>query len=122
MHLQAVAFSNTLAAEHKGSYPDNIEHNNSGHGSELVSSQPTSLTQLDILIIGLCILLRVYQLINVETSVRNKCQCSCYCALFTLHVSAPIGGHLQVVCNTKNSKAVTGAAYIHEQLTTLSIL
>jgi hypothetical protein len=36
------------------------------------------------------------QLINVETSVRNKCQCSFYCALLTLHVSAPIGGHLQV--------------------------
>jgi hypothetical protein len=30
-----------------------------------------------------------------------------FCALLTLHVSAPIGGHLQVVCNTKNSKAVT---------------
>jgi hypothetical protein len=26
---------------------------------------------------------------------------------FTLHVSAPIDGHLQVVCNTKNSKVVT---------------
>jgi hypothetical protein len=35
--------------------------------------------------------------IYVETSVRNKCRCSFYCALFTLHVSAPIGGHLQVV-------------------------
>jgi hypothetical protein len=30
----------------------------------------------------------------VETSVRNKCRCSFYCALFTLHVSALIGGHL----------------------------
>jgi hypothetical protein len=30
-----------------------------------------------------------------------------FCAPLTLHVSAPIGGHLQVVCNTKNSKAVT---------------
>jgi hypothetical protein len=59
------------------------------------------------LIIGLCILLRVYQPIYVETSVRNKCQRSFYCALVTLHVSAPIGGYLQVVCNTKNSKAVT---------------
>jgi hypothetical protein len=59
------------------------------------------------LIIGLCILLRVYQLIYVETSVRNKCQCSFYCALLTLHVSAPIGGHLQVVFNIKNSKALT---------------
>jgi hypothetical protein len=45
--------------------------------------------------------------IYIETSVRNKCRCSFYCALFTLHVSAPIGGHLQVVCITKNSKAVT---------------
>jgi hypothetical protein len=43
----------------------------------------------------------------IETSVRNQCRCSFYCALFTLHVSAPIGGHLQVVWNTKNSKAVT---------------
>jgi hypothetical protein len=48
-----------------------------------------------------------YQPIYVETSVRNKCRCSFYCALLTLHVSTPIGGHLQVVCNTKNSKAVT---------------
>jgi hypothetical protein len=45
------------------------------------------------LIIGLCILLRVYQLIYVETSVHNKCRCSFYCALLTVHVSAPIGGH-----------------------------
>jgi hypothetical protein len=37
----------------------------------------------------------------IKTSVRNKCRCSFYCALLTLHVSAPIGGHLQVVCNTK---------------------
>jgi hypothetical protein len=27
-----------------------------------------------------------YQSIYVETSVLNKCQCSFYCALFTLHV------------------------------------
>jgi hypothetical protein len=45
--------------------------------------------------------------IYIETSVRNKCRCLFYCALLTLHVSADIGGHLQVVCNTKNSKAVT---------------
>jgi hypothetical protein len=44
---------------------------------------------------------------NVETSVHNKCRCLFYCALFTLHVSAPIGGHLQVVSSTKNSKSVT---------------
>jgi hypothetical protein len=31
----------------------------------------------------------------VETSVPNKCRCSFYCALFTLHVSAPIGGHFR---------------------------
>jgi hypothetical protein len=49
----------------------------------------------------------IIQPIYVETSVRNKCRCSFYCAVLTLHVSAPIGGHLQVVCNTKNSKAVT---------------
>jgi hypothetical protein len=61
----------------------------------------------NVLIIGLCILLRVYQSIYIETSVRNKCGCSFYCALLTLHVSAPIGGHLQVVCNTKNWKTVT---------------
>jgi hypothetical protein len=30
-----------------------------------------------------------------------------YCALLTLHVSAPIGGHLQVVYNTKYSKTAT---------------
>jgi hypothetical protein len=50
---------------------------------------------------------RTFLLIYVETSVRNKCRCSFYCALLTLYVSAPIGGHLQVVCNSKNSKAVT---------------
>jgi hypothetical protein len=36
------------------------------------------------------------QSIYIETSVRNKCRCSFYCALLTLHVSAPIDGHLQV--------------------------
>jgi hypothetical protein len=39
--------------------------------------------------------------IYIETSVRNKCRCSFYCALLTLHVSAPIGGHLQVVFVTQ---------------------
>jgi hypothetical protein len=43
----------------------------------------------------------IYGSICIETSVRNKCRCSFYCAHLTLHVSAPIGGHLQVVCNTK---------------------
>jgi hypothetical protein len=50
----------------------------------------------------------------VENSVRNKCRCSFYCALFTLHVSAPIGGHLQVVCKIKNSKSV--AVYVNGSL------
>jgi hypothetical protein len=67
-----------------------------------------------LLIIGLCILLRVYQLIYVETSVHNKCRCSFYYVIFTLYVSVPIGGHLQVVCNTKNSKAVT--AYVNRSV------
>jgi hypothetical protein len=45
---------------------------------------------------------------HIETSVRNQCRCSFYCALLPLHVSAPIGGHLQVVCNTKKySKIAT---------------
>jgi hypothetical protein len=63
----------------------------------------------------------------VETSVRNKCRCSFYCALFTLHVSAPIGGHLQVVCNTINSKSVTVyvngsvASYVQRQMPSLCL-
>jgi hypothetical protein len=44
--------------------------------------------------------------IYIETSVRKKYRCSFYYALLTLHVSVPIGDHLQVVCNTKNSKTV----------------
>jgi hypothetical protein len=57
-----------------------------------------------------------------RTSVRNKCRCSFYSALLTLHVSVPIGGHLQVVCNTKNSKSVTVyvngsvASYVQRQM------
>jgi hypothetical protein len=41
----------------------------------------------------------VYQLNTGRTSVRNKVFFSArfYCALLTLHVSAPFGGHLQVV-------------------------
>jgi hypothetical protein len=35
--------------------------------------------------------------IYIEIYERNKCLCSFYCVLLTLHVSAPIGGHLQVV-------------------------
>jgi hypothetical protein len=58
--------------------------------------------------LGACEVCRhIFPPIYVETSVRNKCRCSFYCALLTIHVSAPIGCHLQVVCNTKNSKAVT---------------
>jgi hypothetical protein len=63
-----------------------------------------------ILIIGLCILLCVYQLNIGITSVRNKVFFSArfYCALLTLHVSAPFGGHLQVVHKHKKmSKVVT---------------
>jgi hypothetical protein len=45
--------------------------------------------------------------ISINIYRNDKCRCSFYCALFTLHVSAPIGGHLHVICNTKNSKAVT---------------
>jgi hypothetical protein len=59
------------------------------------------------------------QSVYIETSVRNKCRCSFYCALLTLHVSAPIGGHLQVVCNTKNSKAVT--VYINGSVASVCI-
>jgi hypothetical protein len=57
------------------------------------------------LIIGLCILLSVYQLNIAITSVSNKVFFGArfYFALLTLHVSAPFGGHLQVVfANTKN--------------------
>jgi hypothetical protein len=39
--------------------------------------------------------INTHQLIYIETSVRNKCRCSFYCALLTLYVSVPIGGHLQ---------------------------
>jgi hypothetical protein len=62
-----------------------------------------------ILIIGLCILLRVYQLNIGITSVRNKVFFGArfYCALLTLHVLAPFGGHLQVVRKQKISKVVT---------------
>jgi Ni/Fe-hydrogenase subunit HybB-like protein len=58
---------------------------------------------LAILIIGLCILLRVYQLNIGITSLRNKVffGARVYCALLTLHVSAPFGGHLQVVLKHK---------------------
>jgi hypothetical protein len=46
--------------------------------------------------------------ISIYRSLRTQqMSCSFYCALLTLHVSAPIGGHFQVVCNTKNSKVVT---------------
>jgi hypothetical protein len=54
---------------------------------------------------GLCILLRVYQLNIGITSVRNKIFFGArfYCALLTLYVSAPFGGHLQVVRKHKKS-------------------
>jgi hypothetical protein len=55
--------------------------------------------QAQLLIIGLCILLRLYQLNIGITSVRNRVFFGArfYCVLLTLHVSAPFGGHLQVV-------------------------
>jgi hypothetical protein len=64
------------------------------------------------LIIGLCILLCVYQLNIGITSVRNKVFFSArfYCALLALHVSAPFGGHLQVV--RKHKKYPRQSLYI----------
>jgi hypothetical protein len=41
-------------------------------GSFLFSNKPNNTNDL----IGLCILLRVYQSISIETSVRNKCWCT----------------------------------------------
>jgi hypothetical protein len=57
------------------------------------------------LIIGLCVLLSVYQLNIGITSVRNKVFFGArfYCPLLTLHVSAPFGGHLQVVRKHKKN-------------------
>jgi hypothetical protein len=68
-----------------------------------------TLSDYIILIIGLCILLRVYQLNIGITPVRNKVFFGVrfYCALLTQHVSAPFGGHLQVVRKQKISKVVT---------------
>jgi hypothetical protein len=65
-----------------------------------------------ILTTELCILLRVYQLNTGRTSVRNKVFFSArfYCALLTLHVSAPFSGHLQVV--RKRKKYIQGSHYI----------
>jgi hypothetical protein len=65
----------------------------------------------EILIIGLCNLLRVYQINIGRTSVRNTVFFSArfYCALLTLHVAAPFGGHLQVVHKHKN---IQGSHYI----------
>jgi hypothetical protein len=63
---------------------------------------------ISYLIIGLCILLRVYQLNVGITSVSNKVffGAKFYCALLTLHVSAPFGGHLQVVRRHKKKSTV----------------
>jgi hypothetical protein len=53
---------------------------------------------LMILIIGLCILLRVYQLnIGTPPYATTFFFCARFIVHFALHVSAPIGGHLQVV-------------------------
>jgi hypothetical protein len=58
--------------------------------------------RLHLLSIGVCILSRVYQL-NIRTPpyATNVSACFIVCALSTLHVSALISGHLQVICNTK---------------------
>jgi hypothetical protein len=63
--------------------------------SETLWFQP-NIRQWRILIIGLCILLREYQLNTGRTSVSNKVFFSArfYCALLTLYVSAPFSGHL----------------------------
>jgi hypothetical protein len=53
---------------------------------EVVCHELYKNVTMKVLIIGFCILLRVYQSIYIETSVRNKCRCSFYCALLTLHV------------------------------------
>jgi hypothetical protein len=47
-----------------------------------------------------------------KTSVRNTVFFSArfYCALITLHVSAPFGGHIQVV--HKHKKYIQGSHYI----------
>jgi hypothetical protein len=68
------------------------------------------------LITGLCILLRVYQLNIGITSVRNIVFFSArfYCALLTIHVSAPFGGHLQVV--RKHKKYLRQSLYIQRIL------
>jgi hypothetical protein len=59
-----------------------------------------------ILIIGVCILLRVYpvMLINHRT---QQCLVLVFIVHLTLHVSAPIGGHLQVLCDKIYSKVAT---------------
>jgi hypothetical protein len=55
---------------------------------DTMAYQNTDFSSLDILyilIIGLCILLRVYQSIYIETSVRTNVGARLYCALLTLH-------------------------------------
>jgi hypothetical protein len=54
---------------------------------KICKQQQQQLNTTKLLTTGLCILLRVYQSIYIETSVRNKCWCSFYCALLSLHVS-----------------------------------
>jgi hypothetical protein len=43
---------------------------------ELRKQDSNSMSATPIILIGLCILLRVYQSISIETSVRNKCWCT----------------------------------------------
>jgi hypothetical protein len=69
------------------------------YNTSLLTESKAFLKPMYSLIIGLCILLRVYQLNIVITSVRNKVFfiARFYCALLTLHVSASFGGLLQVI-------------------------
>jgi hypothetical protein len=51
-----------------------------------------------MLIVGFCILLRVYPLmLFLKTTVRNNVFVLDFIVHYLLNVSAPIGGHLQVI-------------------------
>jgi hypothetical protein len=53
-----------------------------------------------VLIIGVCILLRVYPVMLINHRMQQ-------CLVLILHISAPIGGHLQVLCDKIYSKVAT---------------
>jgi hypothetical protein len=62
-------------------------------------AEVNSNLQFPNLIVGFCILLRVYPLIRfLKTTVRNNVFVIDFIVHYLLHVSAPIGGHLQVIC------------------------